>query len=309
MSSIPANGNLGSAAARHQRVRRRRLPTLNRWSVMVLPALAFIGIFFLYPLATVFRWSVSSFLSTEHGFLGNYRWFFETPVNVTVLQRTFLTAVVVTAVCVLLGFPYAYLMTIVSRRWRLVLLALVLVPFWTSFMVRNFAWIILLQDNGVLNDVLGKIGLGPYELIGNVKGVTIGMSQILLPYMVLPLYAVLQGIDRRLLLAAEGLGARPRVAFLRIYLPLSLPGLLAGALLVFVLSLGFYITPALLGSPQNSLLSQLIVTQVSSLLAWGRGGAMAVVLLVATLALLWVASRATKGSVAAAYADPAEDRL
>jgi putative spermidine/putrescine transport system permease protein len=169
----------------------------------------------------------------------------------------------------------------------------VLVPFWTSLMVRNYAWLVLLQDGGVVNDWLEWVGIGRLSLIGNVTGVVIGMSQVLLPFMVLPLYASLSTLDRRLLLAAEGLGAHPALAFARVYLPLSLPGALAGALMVFVLSLGFYITPALLGSPQNSLLSQHIVSQVNSLLAWGRGGAMAIVLLAVTFVLLAVAGRVT----------------
>ncbi len=134
--------------------------------------------------------------------------------------------------------------------------------------------------------LLASVGLGPVEILGTLPAVVIGMSQILLPFMLLPLYASLSSIDRGLVLAAQSLGARPSVAFLRVYLPLSAPGVAAGGLLVFVLALGFYITPAVLGSPQNSLFSQLIVTQVSDLLAWGRGGAMAVVLFLVTVAML-----------------------
>ena len=233
------------------------------------------------------------------GALGNYTWFFDTPGNVTVFERTFLTAGIVTGVCLAVGYPYAYMLTVLKPRWRIAAIAVVLVPFWTSLMVRNFAWVVILQSNhGVLNDILGGLGLGRLQLLGSISGVIIGMSQILLPFFILPLYATLRGIDRSLLLAAQSLGARPSAAMRRIYLPLSMPGVVAGCLLVFVLSLGFYITPAMLGSPQQALLSQLIVTQVETLLDWGTGGAMAVILLVVTFALLgvaWAVSR--RGSV------------
>jgi putative spermidine/putrescine transport system permease protein len=259
----------------------------DRWSVLVLPALALLLITFAYPVFDILR---RSFTEPVAG-LENYRMFFETPAYVTILRRTFVTAAIVTVVSLVLGYPYAYLMTIVRPRWRLVLLAVVLVPFWTSLMVRTYAWIVLLQDTGVVNDVLDALGIGRLSLIRNTVGVTIGMTQILLPFMVLPLYSTMQGIDRRLLQAAEGLGARPLTAFLRVYVPLSLPGVTAGVTLVFILALGFYVTPALLGSPQNALLSQLVVQQVSQLLNFGGGGAMAAILLVATLVLFALVSR------------------
>jgi putative spermidine/putrescine transport system permease protein len=185
-------------------------------------------------------------------------------------------------------------------------LAVVLLPFWTSLMVRTYAWIILLQDTGVINDALARLGFGRLSLIRNTTGVTIGMAQILLPFMVLPLYATMQGIDRRLLQAAESLGARPATAFLRVYVPLSMPGVVAGVTLVFILALGFYITPVLLGSPQNALLSQLIVQQISQLLDFGLGGAMAAILFVVTLVLLAVLGRVVKPS--AAYGGAEEGR-
>jgi putative spermidine/putrescine transport system permease protein len=179
-----------------------------------------------------------------------------------------------------------------------VLLILVLLPFWTSLMTRNFAWLVLLREGGPITDVTQSLGLGSPQLLGNVKGVVLAMSQILLPFMLLPLYATLRGIDRSLLSAAESLGARPWVAFVRVYMPLSLPGVLSGSLLVFVLSLGFFLTPAMIGSPQNSLLSQLIVVQVSRLLNWGHAGAMAMVLLVLTGLLIWIASVLARRSTA-----------
>ncbi|HWM34619.1 MAG TPA: ABC transporter permease [Pseudolysinimonas sp.] len=261
-------------------------PLRGGW--LLVPALAFLAVFFVYPLAMLITRSFTEFRETEAGVgpFGNYLWFFANDANVTILVRTFTTALIVTAVTVLVAYPYAYVMTRVSARWRMVLLAIVLLTFWTSLMVRNYAWLILFQRNGLLNALLASVGLGPVEILGTLPAVVIGMSQILLPFMLLPLYASLSSIDRGLVLAAQSLGARPSVAFLRVYLPLSAPGVAAGGLLVFVLALGFYITPAVLGSPQNSLFSQLIVTQVSDLLAWGRGGAMAVVLFLVTVAML-----------------------
>jgi putative spermidine/putrescine transport system permease protein len=273
-------------------VRTRRVLRVDAWVLLVLPLVAFLGVVYAYPLVEILQRSFTE-VPAGGGAWDNYRWFFETPVNVDVLVRTLYTGALVTLACLALGFPYAYLMTVVGRRARLVLLGIVLIPFWTSFMVRTYAWIVLLQDEGVVNDLLGTLGVGPVELIGSLWGVLIGMVQILMPFMVLPLYATLQGIDRRLLLAAASLGARPRTGFLLIYVPLALPGIVAGCLLVFVVSLGFYITPALLGSPSDSLLSQLIVVQIGALLEWGRGGAMAAVLLVVTLAMLAIAARLT----------------
>lgn len=262
-------------------------------ALLLLPALLFLAAFFIYPVLRMLRQSIQD---GDGWTLDHYRWFFGTPFNVTVLRRTFVTAGLVTTLCVVVAFPYAYLMTVVGSRWRAVLLALVLLPFWTSLIARNIAWLALLQPNGPVSAVMEKFGLGDETLLRNVKGVVMAMAQILLPFMVLPLYANLRTIDRRLLDAADGLGARPIVAFVRVYLPLAIPGLIAGSLLVFILSLGFFLTPAIIGSPQNSLLSQLIVTQVSGLLNWGRAGAMATVLLGATVVLLGLAGLVTRRS-------------
>jgi len=232
-------------------------------------------------------------LPTDSGF-ANYSWYFGDAAQRTILMRTFTTSLAVTAIALVIGYPYAYLMTIVKTRWRLVMLALVLLPFWTSLIVRTFAWVILVQDSGPIVSFLDTLGFDGVRILGTTVAVAIGMTQVMLPFMVLPLYSALVAIDRNLLLAAEGLGARPSVAFARVYLPLSVPGIIAGSTLVFILSLGFYFTPALLGSPQNSLISQQIVIQVQKLFSFGRGGAMALVLLVITLVLLAIGSLAAR---------------
>ncbi|WP_111508958.1 ABC transporter permease [Mycobacterium kyogaense] len=220
--------------------------------------------------------------------LENFVWYVGDPVQRAVLLRTFTTGLEVTVICLLLGYPYAYAMVSFGPKVRAALTMLVLVPFWTSLMVRTFAWVILLQDNGPAHAVLRLVGLGNVQLIRTNLGVVIGMSQILLPFMVLPLYAVMSGIDRRLILASSSLGARPLTSFVRVWAPLTMPGVGAGALMVFISSLGFYVTPALLGSPDNALISQQIYVQVNSLLQWGRGAAMGVVLLLLTFLVLAV---------------------
>ncbi|MDQ0348758.1 ABC transporter permease [Ancylobacter vacuolatus] len=253
--------------------------------LLTLPAIAVLLLVMAVPFGVIV---LRSFAEPVPG-LANYVWFFQTPVNLTVLARTFTIAFWVTACCVLVAYPYAFAMSIAGPRLRLALIMCVLVPFWVSGVVRTLAWVILLQDSGVINRILLALGFEKVRLIRTQLGVTIGMTQVLLPFMIMPLYAVMRGIDLRLLQAARSLGAHPVKSFFQIYLPLSLPGVFAGATLVFILSLGFYITPLLLGGPQSTMLSTLIQQQVLSLLSWGRGGAMGVVLLVATFGVLALA--------------------
>ncbi len=273
-----------TAPTREGAGRRARLAASRQVAALpwpALPALALLALVLLYPLGL----GVVRSIEDRDGGVSAYTWFFENDVYVRIMARTFVTAASVTLVCLVLGYPYAYLMTIVGRRARVVLFAIVLLPFWTSALVRTFAWVVLLQPGGAVSSALSPFGAGE-RLLGTQTAVLIGMAQLLLPFMVIPLYSTMSGIDRRLLRAAESLGARPAVAFWRVFAPLSLPGVMAGALIVFVLSLGFYVVPALLGSPSESLIAQTIYQQVSDLLFFGRGGALAVLLLVATLLLL-----------------------
>ncbi|NIJ56740.1 putative spermidine/putrescine transport system permease protein [Pseudochelatococcus lubricantis] len=265
---------------------RRRLHLAGNALWLTVPALLLLLGVVGYPLLTIV---LRSFSEPMWG-LQNYVWFFGTPVNLVVLQRTFEVSAWVTLACVICAYPYAYMMTAVGPLLRMLLVLCVLVPFWVSGVVRTMAWVILLQDSGVINSALRWAGFGTVRLIRTQQGVVIGMTQVLLPFMILPLYSVMRGIDLRLVQAARSLGARPSRAFLQVYLPLSLPGVYAGAIIVFILALGFYITPALLGGPRSTMLSTLVQNQVLSLLNWGRGGAMGVVLLVATFILLALAA-------------------
>ena len=255
-----------------------------------MPALGLLLVVMMWPLV---RLLYSSFMAPSFT-LDKYQGLLDDGVSVTILTRTIIVSLIVTVVTLVLAYPYAYAMTRVAPRTRAVLMAVVLLPFWTSLMARTFAWLVLLQDTGVVNDLLRVIGIGPLSLIRNTTGVTIGMTQVLLPFMVLPLYSTMSKIDPRLMTAAVSLGAPGHVAFRRVFLPLSMPGVVAGTTLVFILSLGFYVTPQILGSPQQAMVSQLIATKIDRLLDFGSAGALSAVLIVITLVLLALMSRVVK---------------
>jgi ABC-type spermidine/putrescine transport system permease subunit I len=194
----------------------------------------------------------------------------------------------VTLVCLLAAYPVAYVMTRVGPAWLRVLMVFVLLPLWTSILVRTYAWMVLLQANGVLNNVLRWLRVidEPLRLMYNETGVVIGMAQVLLPFAILPLYASLRSIDPRLSRAAQSMGAGPWRRFYSLTLPLSMPGMATAALLVFVQGLGFFITPALLGGSRVITLAMVIEMQVVDLLDWSLASAAAMVLLVLTAALV-----------------------
>jgi putative spermidine/putrescine transport system permease protein len=205
----------------------------------------------------------------------------EDAIYVDVIIRTVLISLSVTVLCVLIGYPLAYMLASTSARASRWLMMLVLLPFWTSLLVRTTAWLVLLQTNGVVNSILRYIGVitEPLELVHNRVGVLIAMTHILLPFVVLPVHAVMKGIPGTYWRAASSLGAPPYKAFVRVYLPLTLPGVGAGALLVFILALGYYITPALVGGPKDQMLSYFIAYFVNQSSNWGMAAALAVVLL------------------------------
>jgi putative spermidine/putrescine transport system permease protein len=269
-------------------------PIANRWALLALPIVVFLAVGFLLPLLMMGVRSVTEFPSSvTPGALVNFERFFGGEANRRVLANTFVIAGLSTVVCLAIGYPYAYLMHVSRPRIAGLLLIAVLVPFWSSLLVRTYAWQVLLRDTGIVNTTLLDLGLigEPLPLIRTLTGVLLGMSQILLPFMVLPIYAVMRRIDPEYTNAAANLGASPSRAFLRVFLPLSLPGVAAGSLLVFVLALGFYITPALLGSPKETMISEFITVQVQQRLDWGLASAMAMVLLAIALLVLLVASR------------------
>ncbi len=214
-------------------------------------------------------------------------------VNRVILVRTFWIAALVTFACACIGFPYAIIAASLSGWKRDLMLAAVLLPLWTSLLVRTAAWFILLQEQGLINDVLRGIGLidAPLTLIFNRTGVVIAMTHVLLPFMVLPIYSVLITIPKNLMPAAASLGAPPWRAFLRVLLPLSLRGVASGGLLVFISAIGYYITPALIGGPGDQMISSIIAFYATGSANWGMAGALGMVLLVATLLLYSVYAR------------------
>ncbi len=210
-----------------------------------------------------------------------------------VLARTFTVSFVVTLFCLALGFPLAYLLATAPPNIANLLMILVLLPFWTSLLVRTTAWIVLLQNEGIVNEALLYLRIidHPVRLIYDRFGVYVAMTHVLLPFMVLPLYGVMQAIQPAYMRAALSLGAPPSVAFARVYLPLTLPGVGAGCLLVFILALGYYITPALVGGAADQMISYFIAFYTTDTVNWGMASALGAVLLVSTLVLYGVYQR------------------
>ena len=208
-------------------------------------------------------------------------------IYVDILIRTLWMSVIVTVCCLLLGYPLAYLLAQVSTATSNLLMILVLLPFWTSILVRVAAWIVLLQNEGPINKALMALGLinSPLQLVFNRFGVYVAMVHILLPFVVLPLYAVMKSVPPSYMRAAISLGCPPFKSFWKVYFPQTLPGVGAGGLLVFILSMGYYITPALLGSPKEQMASYFVAFYTNETINWGMAAALSAVLLVATLIL------------------------
>ena len=207
---------------------------------------------------------------------------------VAIFATTFKISILVTGICLLIGYPLAYCLSQLPSRWAGILLLGVLMPFWTSVLVRTYAWLVLLQRKGIVNEFLLDLGIieQPLRLVHNLTGTVIGMVHIMLPFLVLPLYAAMRSIDGTYVRAAANLGASPTKAFFQIYLPLSMPGLVAGLVLTFILCLGFYITPAVLGGGRVQMIAQRVEASVHLFPTWGPASALGVVLLILTVLML-----------------------
>ena len=216
-----------------------------------------------------------------------------------ILLRTFSISAVVTIVCILIGYPLAYWLSTLSARRANLMMILVLLPFWTSVLVRIAAWIVLLQSNGLVNRFLMFTGLtdSPVPLLFNRLGVIIAMVHILLPFMILPLYSVMKSVPANYVRAAVSLGSSPMAAFFRIYVPQTYPGIAAGGLLVFITSIGYYVTPALLGGAGDQMLSYYVAQYTNVEINWGMACALGSVLLITTLALYAVYRRFGKAEL------------
>ncbi|MEX2520683.1 MAG: ABC transporter permease [Paracoccaceae bacterium] len=216
-------------------------------------------------------------------------------IYMLLFQRTLILSVTITVACLLVGYPIAFLLATLPLRTSNMLLILVLLPFWTSLLVRTSAWKVLLQQQGVINDILVYIGLvadnARLELINNATGTIIAMTHILLPFMILPLFSVMKTIPITYVRAAKSLGATDWTAFWRVYFPQSVPGIGAGAILCFILSIGYYITPELVGGTTGTFISNRIAYHISSSLNWGLAAALGCILLAVVLVLYWLYDR------------------
>ena len=259
--------------------------------MFLVPAVLLLVIAFIFPLFALLSQSIlDPDWTTRH---------FEKIINgriyMPVLLRTLKISLLTAVFCLLLGYPVAYIMAKTKGPMRLVIMAFVLIPFWTNILARMFAWIVLLGKEGVINSSLLSLGLiqQPIAFMFSEFAVLIGMVHYMLPYMILPLLAVMVAIPDNLTDAAANLGASPLRAFFHVFLPLSLPGIAAGGLMVFIISLGFYVTPALLGGPKDILLAQVIEFQISETLNWGFAAALSLILLVVTFFLYLLYLRVT----------------
>ena len=246
---------------------------------LTLPALLLLLGLFALPLGRLFA------LSFAGGSLEWYEKALTGGLYTTILLRTFEIAAIVTACCLLIGYPVAFLLATTTPTWRAIGFAFVMLPLWTSVLVRTYAWMVLLGRNGIINRLLIDTGLmdQPLPLLNSKMAVVLGMVHVMLPFMILPIYSAVTRIDPDLEKAARGLGASTLRVVTTIYLPLTLRGIVAGVTLVFVVSLGFYITPALLGGGKVLMFAMVIEQQVREFLAWNFAGALSVILLVVTL--------------------------
>jgi ABC-type spermidine/putrescine transport system permease subunit I len=271
---------------------RPRAAGRSRAVVLVAPALALLAVFFVLPLAKVALWSVLDPRDGSATALYYARALTES-LYLRVILNTFRISLYVTLISLLLGYPVAYLLATVRPRAARLLMIFVVLPFWISLLVRLYAWIVLLQKNGLVNTLLLRLGVidQPLPLLYNLTGVVVGMVHVLLPFMILPLYSVMKGIDPSLMAAARNLGGTPAQAFRRVFLPLTYPGIGAGMLMVFMLSIGYFVTPALLGGLKETFIAQLIEQQVTVLIDWSFAAALAILLLAVTLLIYYAFNR------------------
>lgn len=285
----PGVSNSG-VTSRHGARRDPDLLPARRRAALVLPGLLVVLLLFVYPLLTLVG---SSFSDGGALSLVHYARIVNTPVYTHVLLKTFWISAAVTLFCFLLGYPLGFAIAHSRGVVRALLLTAVLMPFWTNLLVRAYGWIVTLHPSGLVNSLLMGAGLvdEPLALVYNTTGTLIGMTQIMLPYMALPVAAIMEKMDVNLTQAARSLGASPVRTFLYVYFPLTLPGVFAGALLVFVLCLGFFVIPALLGGRRDILIAQLINFNLTTTLNWGFAAALCTILLVTTMGIYLVANR------------------
>ncbi len=280
-------------AARINETGLRRDERLERLKLFGLgsPAMLLILVILVIPVGWLFY---VSFIGADGTFsLENYERMLKRKSYARIFQTTFEISFLTTGLCILIGYPLAYFISGLPTRIANLCLITVLLPFWTSLLVRTYAWLVLLQKRGLVNDWGISLGLWdePIKMVHNMTGTLIGMVHIMLPFLILPVYGAMRAIDRDLMKAAANLGASPKRAFWTVFFPLTLPGLFAGSLMVFILCLGFFVTPAVLGGGKVIMVSMQIVSNIELFVNWGAASALGVVLLVSTMVILWIASR------------------
>jgi putative spermidine/putrescine transport system permease protein/spermidine/putrescine transport system permease protein len=274
------------ALAKGRRKEGRLFFNLALPSLITIMIVVFIPVFWLSSLSFFDRAGDLSWV--------NYDRIFQSQLYIKTFIVTLKISFIVLFFCILLGYPLCYWLSQLPDRIAGILMVFVLLPFWTSVLVRTYAWLVILQRNGIINDTLISIGWidEPLQLAHNLTGTVIGMVHILLPFFILPLFASMRSIDTNFIRAAISLGSTPRGAFWRIFFIMSLPGFFAGTVLVFVLALGTYVTPALLGGGKIQMLAQRIDSTIMLYSNWGAASALGVVLLILAFATIWIFNRA-----------------
>jgi len=258
---------------------------------LTLPYLGLVSCLIIIPIGWLFY---MSFIGKDGSLsFENYTRMLDSKAYIRIFITTFKISFLTTLICAVIGYPLTYFMSQLPKKWAGICMIGVLIPFWTSLLVRTYAWLVLLQKKGLLNNVLIDLEIiaEPIKFVHNTSGTLIGMAHIMLPFLILPLYANMRSIDKDCVRAAASLGATPSRAFWTVFFPLSIPGLLAGLLIVFVLCLGFYVTPAVLGGGRVIMAAMKISSNIELYFSWGAASALGVVLLVVTMAILFLASK------------------
>lgn len=289
---------MSSSAPNELKLRRQAKSESRMLLSLALPAILAVFAIIVIPVGWLFY---LSFVGSDGQFsMEHYAKMVKYKSYARAFTTTFQVSVLTTIICILIGYPLAYFLAMMPLRWAGIFMLTVLLPFWTSLLVRTYAWLVLLQKKGLLNEFGMSAGLweSPIKLVHNMTGTLIGMAHIMLPFLVLPLYGSMRKIDRDLMHAGANLGASPVQAFWRVYFPLSMSGMVAGSLIVFVLCLGFYVTPAVLGGGRVIMVATQITAILENQFDWGAASALGVVLLIVTLLVLFIATRLFKLDVA-----------
>ena len=262
---------------------------MRQFRSMVYPYVVWIAIMIVVPMLMILLYAFTkegNDVTTFRFTLENFGRFFSDAVFLDVLKRSLIIAIFTTIICVLLGYPIAYAIATGPEKSKMFWILMITLPTWINMLVRTYAWVGILQDDGLLNSFLGLFGIGPFKMMYTTFAVVLGMVYNFLPFMVLPIYVSIEQLDTRLLEAASDLGAKPLTAFRKVTLPLTMPGIAAGTILVFISSLGMFVVPDVMGGAKSALIGNLIQNQFLSARDWPFGSALSIVLAVLSLVLI-----------------------